>query len=67
MANINDVGWRYIDKDRSLFLEENRAHRIIAESLEQGIRDTCTHFIDPETLKLDFEENFVVWRYAYYI
>jgi hypothetical protein len=62
---MNDINWRYIDQDRSLFLEENRGLRIIVETVNGVIWDSLTHYVDPNTWVLD-TCGYKVERYAYY-
>jgi hypothetical protein len=62
---MDDINWRYIDEDRSLFLEENRFRRIIAETTNGLIWDSLTRYVNQNTFVLD-ECGYKVYRYAYY-
>jgi hypothetical protein len=63
---MNDINWRKIDEDRSLFLEENKHKRIIVETTNGLIWDSFTTYVNPNTHVLE-ECGYKVARYAYYI
>lgn len=62
---MNDINWRKIEEDRSLFLVENKHQRIIVETTNGLIWDSFTSYVDPNTFVLK-ECDYKVERYAYY-
>ena len=62
---MNDINWRIITEDKSLFLEENKDKRIIAETINGLIWDSFARYVDPYTHVLK-ECQYKVERYAYY-
>ena len=61
---MNDINWRYISEDDSLFLEENKHHRIIVETNNGTIWDTFARYVDRKHILTTCEYKVV--RYAYY-
>lgn len=62
---MNDINWRDINEDKSLFLEENKGKRIIAETTNGLIWESFTHYVDRSTYVLE-ECGYKVARYVYY-
>jgi hypothetical protein len=63
---MNDIHWRNIEEDKSLFLEENKDKRIIVETTNGLIWDSLPFYVNPSTYVLETCE-YKVARYAYYI
>jgi hypothetical protein len=64
-CKMNDINWRNIDEDKSLFLEENKGKRIIVLTTNGLIWDSFTHYVNPNTYVLE-ECGYKVELYAYY-
>jgi hypothetical protein len=62
---MNDINWRDINEDRSLFLEENKYRRIIAETDNGLIWDSIAVYVDQNSYVLE-ECGYRIVRYAYY-
>jgi len=62
---MSDVNWRDIEKDRSIFQEENKHRRIIAQTTNDLIWDSFASYVDCNTYVLK-ECDYKVERYAYY-
>lgn len=63
---MNDINWRDINEDRSLFLEENKHRRIIAETTNGLIWDSFARYVNSNSYELE-ECGYKVARYAYYV
>jgi hypothetical protein len=62
---MSDVNWRNINEDQSIFLEENKHRRIIAQTTNDLIWDSFASYVDCNTYVLK-ECEYKVERYAYY-